>query len=192
VVDLCAAGISVRTTRYGERNALAASWAERVGADLAINSDLFEYGSCAVLHWARSGGADWPPGTHDREPHPNVAFGPNLAVRGGLPPVMEATDILGGIPEFTVNGAFNEDIPGGGFTEGAHRRTAAGLSDDRRTLFVFVSDGGMPLRVAHDTMALLAAAVPGAPRVHWALNLEWIGRRRAGRARRLTPSPRGC
>lgn len=74
VVNLCAPGVSVRTTRYEERGALAIDWAARTGVDLAVNGDLFEYGSYAVTHWARSGGVDWPPGTHNMEPHPNLSF----------------------------------------------------------------------------------------------------------------------
>lgn len=84
VVNLCAPGVSVRTTRYEERGALAVDWAARTGVDLAVNGDLFEYGSYAVTHWARSGGVDWPPGTHNMEPHPNLSFGPGFAVRGEI------------------------------------------------------------------------------------------------------------
>ena len=125
VVDLCAPGVTVRTTRYDERGALAADWAARTGVDLAVNGDLFDFGAYSVAHWARSGGVDWPPGTHNQEPHPNIAFGPGLAMRGDVPPPSAANDVIGGIPEILIDGALNPSLADTDFINGPHRRTAA-------------------------------------------------------------------
>lgn len=175
VVNLCAPGISIRTTRYEERGALAVDWAARTGVDLAVNGDLFLYGSYSVVHWARSGGIDWPPGTHDMEPHPNLSFGPGFAVRGELPPPAAATEVIGGIPEFVIDGHGSTTLADTDFINGPHRRTAVGLSRDRRTLFIFSTDGTASVPGVHFGMAVFARAVPGAPEVWWALNLDGGG-----------------
>ncbi len=174
VIDLCAPGVDVRTTRYEERGALASEWAARTGVDAAINGDLYVAGY-ETVHFARSGGADWPSGTHDMEPHPNIAFGPGFAMRGGLPPPLAATDVIGGIPEIVIDGMTNPLLAHTDFVDGAHRRTAIGLSADRRTLYVFSTDGTTSVPGVHFIMAVLAGGVPGAPPVHWALNLDGGG-----------------
>ncbi len=175
VVDLCAPGVTVRTTRYDERGALAADWAARTGVDLAVNGDLFDFGAYSVAHWARSGGVDWPAGTHNQEPHPNIAFGPGLAMRGDVPPPSAANDVIGGIPEILIDGALNPSLADTDFINGPHRRTAVGLSQDRRTLFIFSTDGTASVPGVAFGLGVLRGAVPGAPPVWWALNLDGGG-----------------
>lgn len=175
VVDLCAPGVSVRTTRYEERGALAVDWAARTGVDVAINGDLFDFGAYSVGHWARSGGMDWPPGTHNQEPQPNVAFGPGFAMRGDLPPPAAATDVVGGIPEFVLDGQLSTTLPDTDFINGPHRRSAVGLSRDRRTLFLFSTDGTASVPGEHFGMSVFAHAAAGSPEVWWALNLDGGG-----------------
>src|SRR5262245_57009831 len=62
ITDLCAPGVSVRATRYGERQATPEQWAQSVGAQVAINADFFDFpGWSWVLVRARGDGEDWPP-----------------------------------------------------------------------------------------------------------------------------------
>jgi len=69
VADLCAAGVSIRATKYGERKATPATWGARaeVNATIAVNGDFFdlppaypEPGWSYVMGPARGGGEDWP------------------------------------------------------------------------------------------------------------------------------------
>ena len=56
--NLCAPGVQVRATKYGERKGTPQQWGQAVGVKAAINADFFDFPivwmlACAVrLFWA--------------------------------------------------------------------------------------------------------------------------------------------
>src|SRR5689334_7345484 len=79
-VDLCAPGVSVRSTRYGERQATPLQWGQAVDAEVAINGDFFEFpGWGWVVGRARGAGEEWPAGAQRLEPWGFWEFGPGRA-----------------------------------------------------------------------------------------------------------------
>lgn len=181
VVDLCAAGVSVRATRWGERKQTAAGWAQNVDAEVAINADFFDYpGWSVVVGRARGGGEDWPANAQLKEIRSYWQFGLNLAglePNAAVPPAAApwVTDIVGGHNVLISNGAgLGPLYDGDGVLQGAHRRTAVGLSADKRKLYLFASndalngDGIVWNMVVHANEA-------GAPPIHWATNMDGGG-----------------
>ena len=59
VVDLCAAGVSVRATKTGERQRTVSAFGTLVGAEAAINGDFFSYENYSTNGPAMGGGAAW-------------------------------------------------------------------------------------------------------------------------------------
>src|SRR4051794_14443606 len=59
-VDLCAAGVSLRTTGENEKGRTVPSWSNLVGASAAVNGDFFDNAhGFSTDGLARHGGADW-------------------------------------------------------------------------------------------------------------------------------------
>ncbi len=194
VADLCAAGVSVRATRYGEGRATPGAWGARgdVGAAIAINGDFYDFPSAAsVSGRARAAGEDWPPGTQNVNPEVRSywQFGPHLA---GLvapstiaPPGPPAVTEIVGAHNVIIRGgrSLAPDFDGDGVLQSAHARTAIGLSADGRYLYLFATRTLM-------TGTALANAVLG-----YAARGAAPGRRRHQRGRRrlvadVRPGPR--
>ncbi len=180
VADLCTAGVSVRATRYGERNRTAASWAQAVDAEVAINADFFDFpGWSYVVGRARGGGEDWPPDAQLKEVRSYWQFGLNLAglePNAAVPPAGApfVTDIVGGHNILIANGAgLGPLYDGDGVLQSAHRRTAVGISADKRKLY-FVSNQALNGDGIVWNMALHAAEA-GAPPIEWATNMDGGG-----------------
>lgn len=185
VADLCAAGVSVRATRYGERRATPGAWGARgdVGAAVAVNGDFYDFPSAAsVSGRARGAGEDWPPGTQNVNPEVRSywQFGPHLA---GL--VAPSTIAPLGPPAVTeIVGAHNVIIRGGrslapdfdgdGVLQSAHARTAIGLSADGRYLYLFATRTLMT-GTALANAVLGYAARAGLPQVDVATNEDGGG-----------------
>jgi len=144
-VDLCDARVSLRVTSPAEGPARVSQWARRVGAFAAVNGDYFDPRSLAPLGVTRGGGASWP--VRARE-HRDALLG--VDARGGVA-VLDAVDDITAVPD-----TFREVLPlrervlrGGVVQESAaitghdarHPRTALGLSEDRRTLYLVVVEG---------------------------------------------------
>jgi Phosphodiester glycosidase/FG-GAP-like repeat/Putative metal-binding motif len=181
VADLCAPGVSVRATKYGERDHTAASWAQLVDAEVAINADFFDFpGWSYVVGRARGGGEDWPPGAQLKEVRSYWQFGLNFAgfePNAAVPPAGApwVTEIVGGhnilIQDGMGHGPFYD---GDAVITTSHRRTAVGLSADRRHLYVFASDASLDGDGIVWNMAI-SAAEAGAPAIHWATNMDGGG-----------------
>jgi uncharacterized protein (TIGR03382 family) len=157
VVDLCAAGISVRATADGERRRTVSSFGRAVGAQAAVNGDFFSFETYSTNGPSMSGGVAWGGADHDYVTP--VAFGarrvsmaPHEAT-GGVEPWMQ--EIVSGHPTILVAGAVRDS--GDPLCTNRHPRTALGLSADRRTLFVAVVDGRATSRIGMrcDELAVL-------------------------------------
>jgi hypothetical protein len=179
VADLCHAGVSVRATKYGERNKTAASWAQTVDAEVAINADFFDFpGWSMVVGRARGGGEDWPADKQLKEVRSYWQFGVNqagLQPNAAVEPGFLVTEIVGGhnilIDAGTPKGPLYD---GDAVLKGHHRRTAVGMSADRRYLYLFVSN--TPLNgdgIVWDMS--VANNESGMPPIHWATNMDGGG-----------------
>jgi MYXO-CTERM domain-containing protein len=149
VVDLCAAGVSVRATATGERGRRVSSFASAVGAQAAINGDFFSSGY-STDGLAMSGGALWP-GESDHGYVGPIAFGdrrvaliPHEVVAGPEPWMRE---IVSGHPTLIAGGALRDNNGDTGLCTARHPRTAVGLSEDKTKLFMVVVDGRSTTRI---------------------------------------------
>lgn len=149
VVDLCAAGVSVRATASGERRRTPSSFGGAVGAQAAVNGDFFSYETYGTDGLSAHAGEVWP-GTGDHGYVGPVAFGPGRAeivpheAVGGPEPWMQ--EIVSGHPTILVGGAIR-DHSGDPLCANRHPRTILGLSADRARLFVAVVDGRASSRI---------------------------------------------
>lgn len=179
VADLCQAGVSVRATKYDERNKTAASWAQAVDAEVAINADFFDFpGWSFVVGRARGAGEDWPADKQLKEVRSYWYFGVNqagLQPNAAVEPGFLVTEIVGGHNILIENGQGKGPLyDGDAVLQGTHRRTAVGISADRRYLYFFVSntalngDGIVWNMVTHNAEA-------GTPPIAWATNMDGGG-----------------
>jgi len=179
VADLCRAGVSVRATKYGERNKTAAGWAQTVDAEVAINADFFDFpGWSFVVGRARGGGEDWPADKQLKEVRSYWQFGVNqagLQPNAAVEPGFLITEIVGGHNILIDNGQLKGPLyDGDAVLQGTHRRTAVGISADRRYLYLFVSN--TPLNGDGIVWNLAThSAEAGAPPIHWATNMDGGG-----------------
>ncbi|MBX7097687.1 MAG: phosphodiester glycosidase family protein [Myxococcaceae bacterium] len=181
VANLCAPGVSVRTTAYAERRGTPQTWAGRVGAQVAINGDFFDFpGWTWVIGRARGAGQDWPAGLQNREPRPYWEFGPHLAQfvpTGAIAPPSTAiaSQIVAGHNTLILDGrSRGPAFDGDGVILTAHRRTAVGLSKDRRTLFLYATDRSLDGNgVVAELVAMQREA--GAPAIDVATNMDGGG-----------------
>lgn len=178
VVDLCAPGVGIRATKYGERKKLAQTWGTEVGAQAAVNADFFDFPEATrVIGRARGGGEDWPADKQNSENRQYWQFGPreaSLVVDNTIPPPAPSavTEIVGG-HNLIVNGGVSAvyEKP---LLNNAYRRTAFGLAQDRRTLFLFTSNDLLTAQGVVDSMFALAAEA-AAPPIWWATNEDGGG-----------------
>lgn len=148
VVDLCAPGVSVRTTKSGERQRTVGSFGALVGAEAAINGDFFSFSTYSTNGPAMGDGAAW--GGTDHDYVAPVQFGANHVA---LPPHEStagvepwARQVVSGHPTLLVGGAAR-DNNGDALCTARHPRTALGLSADKRTLLLAVVDGRQTNRI---------------------------------------------
>jgi Phosphodiester glycosidase len=183
IVDLCAAGISIRATKYAEREATPETWAQKpgVGADIAVNADFFDFpGWTYVVGRARGAGEDWPATEQNREGRPYWTFGKfvaDLQTNGAVAPAAASlvTDIVGGHNFLIVGGkSRGPNFDGDPTITTAHRRTGLGMSADRRFLFVYSSDASIDGNQMVASM-LARAAAGGQPGIDVATNQDGGG-----------------
>lgn len=176
IADLCAAGVSVRATRYDERKATAQGWATKAGvnADVAINADFFDLPATTyVIGRARGAGQDWP--NQNKEPRPFWQFGPAIAEMIGANPSAAATEIVGAHNVIIRDGRSQAPIfDGDAVILTAHRRTGIGISASRTKLYLFASDASMAGGAMANAMIALAAE-GGAPYIDIASNQDGGG-----------------
>jgi hypothetical protein len=143
VVDLCAAGVSLRATRDGERRRTVPSWGDLTNVDAAVNGDFFSFDTYSTSGAAMGNGEAWGPADHRGEGL--IAFGSD---RVRLSPDAEVLDPLPSWMRQVVSGKPLILRAGEVVDQGTrelctvrHPRTAVGLSRDRQTLYLMVVDG---------------------------------------------------
>lgn len=141
-VDLCAPGVSVRTTGSGERQKTVSAFATAVGAQAAVNGDFFSFTNYDTNGPSMHAGQAW--GGSDHGYVAPVQFGaghvalPGHEGTGGVEPW--AREVVSGHPSLLVGGT-RRDNNGDSLCTARHPRTAVGFSADRRTMLVIVVDG---------------------------------------------------
>lgn len=148
VVNLCAPGVSMRATASGERKKKTSSFGALVGAQAAINGDFFSYTDYSTNGVSAHDAQTW--GNADHDYVGPIAFGANKAdliaheVVAGPEPWMK--EIVSGHPTILWGGQ-QRNNNGDSLCTARHPRTAVGLSQDRRTLYMVVVDGRKPNRL---------------------------------------------
>ncbi|MFO0594989.1 MAG: phosphodiester glycosidase family protein [Myxococcaceae bacterium] len=181
IVNLCAPGVAVRATKYDERRGTPQAWAQRVGAQVAINADFFDFpGWSLVVGRARGAGEDWPSDKQFLESRLYWYFGlftAGLQADANVPPAGAPwmTEIVGGHNPLMRDGhSLGPTFDGDGVLQSGHRRTAVGLSADKRTLYFMASnkllDGN---GMVAELIALQQEA--GAPPIDVATNMDGGG-----------------
>ncbi|HEX7664150.1 MAG TPA: phosphodiester glycosidase family protein, partial [Polyangiaceae bacterium] len=182
IADLCAAGVSMRVTKYAERQATPEQWATKstVNAAVAINGDFFDFpGWTYVIGRAKGGGENWPAGDQNKENRSYWQFGstfmPDLIVPASTAPNAAASDILGGHNVIIKDGkSLAPNFDGDAVILGTYRRTGVGLNASRSKVYLFASNTA--LSGADEAASMLAmAAEGGAPDLDVATNEDGGG-----------------
>jgi MYXO-CTERM domain-containing protein len=175
---------SIRATKPGEKGQTTSSFAERIGAALAVNGDGFAADTYTPRGPAVGDGVQWP-GTKKPAEHKEVGFiacADNQCViqPGGMEPkeVAEHQDrwntVVGGSGAPLIrNGTVrtpDEDSSCGAPCTGDQPRTAVALDKYRVTLFLLVAEGGRP-GVTGPTLRQVALVLHGLG-AHSAISLE--------------------
>ncbi|MFN7131188.1 MAG: phosphodiester glycosidase family protein, partial [Myxococcales bacterium] len=146
VVDLNTAGIKLEATTSAQRKRTVSSYARLLSAEIAVNGDFFSYTTYATSGLAAGGGAAWSD-TSDNTSMGNLAF--NAAgsrVELVRPSRVLAFDgswmsgVVSGRPQIVTAGVVYTTTSDTLCTA-RHPRTAVGLSQDARTLYLAVVDG---------------------------------------------------
>lgn len=187
IADLCAAGVTLRATKYAERRRTPESWANlpAVGAAVAVNADFFDLpGATRVNGRARGGGESWPA---DKQMYEYTAlgevrsywqFGPGLAAHvapSTTAPSPGATEIVGAHNVIIRDGkSLGPAFDGDGVLQTANRRTGFGVNVARSKVYLFTSNDSLTGAVMAQTM-LAYAAEGGAPDLDVATNEDGGG-----------------
>ena len=165
VIDLCAPGTGIRATAPGEKKRTTSSFGKLVSAQAAINGDFYSSGH-NVIGYAMGNGEHWP-GTGDSAWQSVVAFGRGHAYFSDTPDIFAqqwwTTEAVSGFAQIVKDGTAIQDYDCSGHFCEKHPRTAVGLSEDRRTLYMMVIDGrteisiGVTLKDLADFMKELGA-----------------------------------
>lgn len=185
VGDLCAAGVSVRATKYDERKRTPESWAGVSGAAVAVNADFFDFpGATHVNGRARGGGQDWPADkqfveyTGLGEVRSYWQFGPNatdLVSPSTTAPNAKATEIVGAHNVIIRGGkSLAPGFDGDGVILNAYRRTGIGVDATRAHVYLFASDDALNGASMAQTMIDYAKEA-GAPPIDEASNEDGGG-----------------
>lgn len=141
VVDLCAAGVSLRATAEADRWRTVGSFADRVNAEAAVNGDFFSYETHLPTGLAIGNGDVWHA---DMGGSGEILFGDDRAYLNSPGAVSDPPDwarnAVSGRPLLVDDGAPLEAFNRADCAD-RHPRTAVGISEDRRTLFLAVVDG---------------------------------------------------
>lgn len=175
-IDLCHDGIAIRATKSSERQRTVSSFAGAVGADLAVNGDFFSYDDYSTSGLAVGGGERWGD-TVDTNGSGFVAFGRGRAEVWPPAPVLDPPqawmrEVVSGRRPLVDDGVLYPANEGDLCTT-RHPRTAAGLSEDGRTLILAVVDGRTDASVGMTCTEL--AALMAELGAHDASNLDGGG-----------------
>lgn len=142
-VSLCHVGIKVRATRPSERGQTVGAFAQSIGAQVAINGDLFSAGF--IPSGMAVGRGQWW-GAPDNSWEGYVAFGAGQVDLAPVPPSLDApqpwmTDLVSGRPQLLGDGQ-RVEIPAGvqAFCGSRAPRSAVGFSRDGSKLYLAVVD----------------------------------------------------
>lgn len=178
-VDLTNQNLLIVATPEENKGIVVSEFAEMVSAIAAVNADYFDPEMRPVGH-AMSGGDGWDE-RHGSRNQPVLGFGEGRAEifavesrDAALPEWVE--EAVSGWPVVVdaCRALSADELPGSdGFTRAPHPRTAAGVAEDGKTLFLVVADGrregvpGLTLAELGELMRELGACV--------ALNLDGGG-----------------
>ncbi|MDR0966420.1 MAG: phosphodiester glycosidase family protein [Myxococcales bacterium] len=146
-VDLSNSRIVLRSTASSERKQTPGSFAKVVGAHAAINGDFFEYTHYNTIGMSAGNGASW--GIGDSTSMAVFAFG-----AGGRAEIRRQSEVtafdsswmkgvVSGFPDVMRDGQVISSYPDGdpGHCGARHPRSALGLSQDKKKLYMVVVDG---------------------------------------------------
>jgi hypothetical protein len=177
VINLDTPGIRLRTTASNERKRRTSSFAQLVGAQLAVNGDFFNYTDYTTVGLAAGNGAAWP-GTADGTGSGTLAYGTGrveLSEKAAIVPFDPTwmQGVVSGHPDLLRNGVVTSSQHTSTLCTARHPRTAVGLSQDGRTLYLVVVDGRRT-SASGMTCGELAALLKGLGAYH-AMNLDGGG-----------------
>lgn len=148
VVDLCAAGVSVRATGSGERQRTVGAFGTMVNAQAAINGDFFSFTNYSTNGPSMHAGAGWGGSDHNYVAPAQFGVGqvalPAHGGTGGVQPW--AREVVSGHPSLVVNGV-RRDNNGDTLCTARHPRTVLGFTEAKDKLIVAVVDGRATSRV---------------------------------------------
>ncbi|MDP1826735.1 MAG: phosphodiester glycosidase family protein [Archangium sp.] len=138
-------GVRLRSTATGERRRTPSSFARLVGAQLAVNADFFSYTDYSTSGLAAGNGTAWA-GTADSTATSSFAFGTNryeLAAKSSVVTFNSSwmQGVVSGKPDLVRAGTITSSQHGTSFCTTRHPRTALGMSQDNKTLYLVVVDG---------------------------------------------------
>jgi hypothetical protein len=146
-VDLTAPGVSLTATATGQRKRTPSSFAKLVGAQASINADFFSFTTYGTSGLAAGAGAKWTD-TQDNSSNGVLAFDAvSGASRVELYPASQVNafdatwmkGVVSGHPR--IVGAGNVSANTSTLCTARHPRTAIGLSQDKKKLWMVVVDG---------------------------------------------------
>lgn len=171
-------GVRLRSTATGERRRTPSSFARLIGAQLAINGDFFSYTDYSTSGLAAGNGVAWAD-TADGTAMATFAFGAGnrveLSAKASVVPFDASwmQGVVSGKPDLIRGGAISSSQHGTSFCTTRHPRTALGLSQDGKTLYLVVVDGRSTASVGM-SCAELATLLRGLGAWH-AVNLDGGG-----------------
>ncbi len=176
-IKLDTPGLQLRSTASGERRRSVSSFANLVGAQLAVNADFFSYTDYSTSGLAAGNGVAWA-GTADGTATATFAFGTNrveLSAKSAVVPFDASwmKGVVSGKPDLLRSGTVSASQHGTDFCTTRHPRTALGLSQDGKTLYLVVVDGRSTASVGA-TCTDLANLLKGLG-AHHAVNLDGGG-----------------
>lgn len=147
-VDLTNPNMSVFATRVVDKKRTVSSFAKLYDCDVAINADFFTSNNYATIGLAKGGGEVWP-GSKDTDMEGFIGFSLDNKVVFSKP-----EEVLNPVPESVYSGVSGRPLI---VSDGKaanikceshycerHPRSAIGLSQNNKTLFLAVVDGDTP------------------------------------------------
>ena len=145
-VDMTKPGVSLGSTASSARQQRTSSFATAAGASAAINGDLFSYATYATTGLAAGGHAKWAD-TSDDNFSANIAFSDGQRVEIHNAAETLAFDsawmkgVVSGHPQLVKAGVKLATNPASPACPTRNPRSAVGLSQDGKTVFMVVVDG---------------------------------------------------
>lgn len=160
-VDLTTPGVKLQATKSAERKKQPSVWAKSITAQAAVNGDFFSYATYATSGLSAGGGVKWAD-TNDNSANGVLAFGAAPTNRVELYPPSQITAFDPSWMAGTVSG--HPQILNAGtvvnrtdaLCTARHPRTAVGLSQDKKKLYVLVVDGRQTISVGMTCMETAA------------------------------------